>query len=113
MSNGEVQPEIKPKRISKIRKAIERKFSTAKYESLVIHDEIEEEIEWSTLEERQQKISNWETVLLQNFSKLQTRVFDELDLAIKKAYFQNNLEDKDMRLPPGEKHEFDGLDEVG
>lgn len=109
MSNDKVQPVRK----SKIRKSIQRTLSTAKYESIVIHDEIEEEIEWQTLEERQAKITNWDTVLLQSFKKTHDRVLEELALAHKKAYFKNALEEKDHRLEPGSTHELDGLDVLG
>ena len=35
-----------------IRKSITRKLSTAQYETLDVHVEVEEEVEWETVEER-------------------------------------------------------------
>lgn len=97
-------------RKSIIRKGIQRTVSTAKYESIVIHDEIEEEIEWSTLPERDKKIKNWETILVSNFKTLFDRVLTELSLAPKKAYFKNAVEEKDYRPEVGSSHELDDLD---
>jgi len=119
MANGKVQPnkdveadeKIKLRK-SIIRKGIQRTLSTAKYESIVIHDEIEEEIEWSSLEERQKKIKNWETILVQNFKQSQDRILDELGLSQKKAFFKNHLEEKDNRPEPGSTHELDILDSL-
>lgn len=105
MSNGKV-------RTSKIKKGISRTISTARYEGLVIHDEIEEEVEWSSIEERQRKIQNWETVLLQNFKQLHDRILSELNLSHKRAYFKNYLEEKDERANASEVDMSDSLDVV-
>lgn len=114
MSNGEVQSKsdkkIPQSRKSIIRKGIQRTLTTAKYESIVIHDEIEEEIEWYTLEERQKKIKNWETILLQTFKQSHDSILDELGLSHKKAYGKNALEEKDYRPDQGSSHELDELD---
>jgi len=99
----------KPRK-SIIRKSIQRTLTTAKFENIVIHDEIEEEIEWSSLKERQSKIDNWNTILIQNLLRqTHDKVMEELNLAQKKAYFKNNLEDKDYRPKPGATHELDEL----
>lgn len=115
MSNGEIQADKKsspPKvRKSVIRKSIQRTLSTAKYESIVIHDEIEEEIEWSSLEEREKKINNWTTLLLKEFQQSHDRILDELKLSHKKAHFKNSIEDKDNRPEPGsELDDIENLD---
>lgn len=118
MSNDEVQPKndkekkIPQVRKSIIRKGIQRTLTTAKYESIVISDEIVEEIEWTTLEERQKKIKNWETILLQTFKQSHDNILNELSLAHKKAYFKNALEDKDYRADQGSSHELDELDSL-
>jgi len=56
MANGKVQtdPVI---RKSKIRKGIQRTLSTAKFESIVIYDEIEEEA--PTVDEKKPWWENW------------------------------------------------------
>ncbi len=110
MTNDGVQTNKSSKpRKSMIRKSIQRTLTTAKFESIVIHDEFEEEIEWSSLEERQRKIDNWDTILIQNFKKTHDKVMEELGLSHKKAYFKNSLEDKDYRPKPGATHELDEL----
>lgn len=112
MGNGEVQPDQKPTRISKIRKGIQRTLSTAKYESIVIYDEIEETIEWTSLSERDRKIRNWDTLLIKSFKQTHDDVLQELNLSHKQAYFKNNLEEKDYRSEAGQPSELDGLDEL-
>lgn len=97
-------------RSSKIRKGISRTINTAKFESVVIHDEIEEVVEWSSLEERQAKIDNWNSILISNFQKTHDEVMEQLGLGEKKAYFKT-LEDKDNRADPAEmKNILDELD---
>jgi len=95
---------------------IQRTLSTAKFESIVIHYEIEEEITWPEgkggLAVRGNKVKNWETVLLTEFKAAHDRILEELNLAHKKAYFRNHLDDKDTRPEPGETTELDGLDEL-
>ncbi len=76
-------------RTSVIRKGLKRTLKTNEYESLVIEDAIEEIIEWTTLEERNKKADNWETILLQRFKVSHDKILDELGLAHKKAYFKN------------------------
>lgn len=83
---------------SKIRKslvsrAIKRTIQTAQYESLVIEVGIEEEIEWTTLSERQKKIDNWTTLLLQDFKQSSDRIITDLGFTHKKAYFNNPSEE--------------------
>lgn len=97
MSNGELQPS--PVRKSLIKKGIQRTLSTAKFETLVIYDEIEETIEWKTLEERDSKARNWETYLIDHFKKTQEQVLKELNLQTKHAYFKDP-NDKDDRPDP-------------
>ncbi len=80
---------IKKTRTSVIRKGIKRTLSTAQFETLVIEESMEETIEWNDLKERDQKLNNWDTVLLQRFKITHDRVLEELGLDHKKAYFKN------------------------
>lgn len=50
-----------------VKKSILRKISTANYESLDISVEIEEEIEWTTIEERTNKTQKISQILLKDF----------------------------------------------
>lgn len=86
MANGELQTEPKKKRISHVKKGIQRTLSTAAFETVVIFDHVEEDIEWETLEERQRKMENWEAILLQNFKRFHDVVLKELNLEQKCAY---------------------------
>lgn len=112
MSNEGLQPSQesteKPLRKSRIRKGLHRTLNTEKYQTLVIIDEIEEEIEWRTIEERDKKIRNWETLLLREFKQSHDRILSELNLVHKKAYFVDGTE-KDPRPEPGEQYELDTL----
>ena len=98
------------KRISKVHRGIERTLTTAKYESVVIYSYIEEEIEWSSIEEREKKSRNWDTFLIEDFKKTHEAVLSELGLSHKSAYFKNNVVDKDYRSDSGVEHELDNLD---
>lgn len=86
---GEAKGDDKPIRTSVIKKKITRLLSTAQFENLVIEDGFEEVIEWRTISERDKKIENWDTILLQRFKKSHDRILDELGLSHKKAYFQD------------------------
>ena len=118
MNNEEVQAKAKTKtkpgkiRTSIIRKSIQRTLSTAKYESIVIHDELEETIEWSSLSERDKKIRNWDTLLIKSFKQTHDEILKELNLTHKQAFFKDNLAEKDYRAEPGQQSELDGLDEL-
>lgn len=86
-------------RKSKITKSIQRTISTAKYESIVIKEQIEEEIEWTTLAEREKKINNWTILLTDQYKRTEETVLKELSLCQKDAYFVGHL-DKDNRPDP-------------
>ncbi|KKN30384.1 hypothetical protein LCGC14_0834570 [marine sediment metagenome] len=101
MGNGELQPEGVTPRKSRIQMGIQRTLSTAQYETLVIHYDIDEEITWTTPTERSKKVRNWETVLLQEFKGAHDRIMEELNLSHKKAYF---------KAPPPSKKSLDPLD---
>ena len=114
MSNGKIQPNsdepTKNLRKSRIHKGIDRTLNTAKFESLVIHDYIDEEIEWSDLKERDSKIDKWETILITRFKQFHDRVMEELGLEHKVAYFKDNA--PDYRPEPGSVNELDDLDPI-
>lgn len=111
MGNGEIQPEKTNQnspRKSRIHKGIQRTLNTAKFESIVIQDFIEEDIEWSSLEERDRKVQNWETLLVNRFKQFHDQVMRELGLEHKVAYFKDN--ETDYRPEPGAYAELDSLD---
>ncbi len=96
MSNDELQTKKTdskkqpPIRKSRIRRGLHRQLNTEKYQQLLIIHEIEEEIEWKTLQERDQKIKNWETLHLKDYKQYHDRVLDELGLEHKKAFFKDS-----------------------
>ena len=110
MTNGKLQTDIepsnKPRRKGRIQMGLQRTLSTEKYQSIVIHYDIDEEIDWQTLSEREKKVMNWETVMSREFKQIHDRVLDELNLSHKKAYFVDHTE-KDDRPEPGK-----GLDDL-
>jgi hypothetical protein len=81
-----------PKRVSKISKAIVRKYNVAQYETLEITVHHEDEIEWTTIEERQKKCVAAGKLLVDDFEKTRMAVFQELNESEKKAYFKNALD---------------------
>ena len=117
MSNEKVQVDTectaKIIRKSRIHKGIDRTLNTAKYESIVIHDQIDEEIEWCDLKERDSKIDKWETILLTRFKQFHDQVMKELNIEHKVAYFKDA--EPDYRPEPGTSatNELDDLDAIG
>lgn len=76
-------------RTSKIIRGIKRTLSTAQFETLVIETGFEEEIEWTSVSERQKKIDSWNTLLIKDFKETSDRILQELGITHKKAYFKN------------------------
>ena len=101
---------VEPRKIrkSRIHKGIERTLNTAKYESIVIHDYIDEEIEWGTLKEREDKVDKWETILIRRFMQYHDKAMKELGLEHKIAYLKEA--EPDYRPEPGTSNELDDLD---
>jgi len=102
--------EVNQKRVSKINKGIQRTLTTAKYESIVIFSHIEEEIEWTDIEERERKSRNWDTFLIEDFKQTHDSVLEELGLCEKKAYFRNALDTDDRPEPETSLENLDSLD---
>jgi hypothetical protein len=79
-------------RNTKVIKGIERTLNTGKYESIRISVSFEEEIVWTTLDERQKKIDAISKHVINDFQKTKSEVCQSLGLEEKKA-FGNNKED--------------------
>jgi len=75
---------------SKIRKAIFRKLNTAQYENVDIIVDIEEEIEWNTIEERMKKTENITKILVLDFIRTQEQALKELNINKKLAVVTNS-----------------------
>ncbi len=118
MSNGEIQPQkhtdSKPNRKGRLQMGLQRTLSTEKFQTIVIHYELDEEIEWNTLTERETKVMNWQTVLTREFKEIHDRVLGELGLERKQAYCKNSA-DKYQVVPGdvGSIENLDDLDELG
>lgn len=97
-------------RQSKVRFGISRTLNTAKYESIVINYEIEENLTWNDPAERRKKLANWEGVFIREYKETHDRILKECDLSHKSAYFVRAEEKVDQRVEPGQKHELDSLD---
>lgn len=107
-------------RKSKISRGLKRTLKTAEYESLVIEVGFEEEIEWTTPSERQKKVDNWNTLLINDFKKSSDRILQELGITHKKAYFKNPTPETVERYKEQAKEDFssrgldlDDLDSLG
>jgi hypothetical protein len=98
--------ETTKKRQGRIRMGIQRTLPTARFESVVIHYEIDEEIAWDKTEERYSKVMNWEAVLAKEFKVIHDKVLEELELTHKRAYF------KDNRPEPYPENRLDDLDSL-
>ncbi|KKM93023.1 hypothetical protein LCGC14_1212570 [marine sediment metagenome] len=70
---------------SKIKKSITRKLSTAQYESIDVTVEIEEEVEWDTVEDRMKKTENISKILIIDFNNTIAKTLEEMNLKKKLA----------------------------
>lgn len=75
-----------------IKKSITRKICTAPYETLDVHVEIEEEVEWDKMDERMKKTDAISKILLIDFAKTLNQVTEELkvDKKIAQVSGKNN-----------------------
>lgn len=78
-------------RKSIIKKNVSRKISTSKYENVVISVEITEEIEWSTLEERERKTKNINKILINDIASTIDEVLEELNLKRYDAFVERTI----------------------
>ena len=81
-------------RKSIIHKTITRKLSTAKFESLDLTVEFEEEVEWNSIKERQEKSDKITKLLLVDYTKTRNAVLDVLGLTEKKASVSSTVTTK-------------------
>ena len=95
-------------RKSHIRKTITRKLSTAKFESLDLTVEFEEEVEWNTIQERQEKSDKITKLLLNDFKQTRNAVLDALGLTEKKASVSSTVQSSHKEF---DVHEL-GLDDL-
>ena len=72
-----------------IKKSITRKISTAPYETLDVHVEIQEEVEWDKMDERMKKTDAISKILLIDFAKTLNQVAEELGVNKKVAQISN------------------------
>ena len=87
-----------------IKKSITRKISTAPFESLDVHVEIEETVEWEKMDERMKKTDAISKILLIDFVKTLNQVADELKVNKKVAQVSNknnaqNAQEKPANVP--------------
>ena len=112
MENGKIQADSgksgETSRKGRVQLGLQRTLSTEKFQSIVIHYHIDEEIEWKRLSDREEKIFNWQTILTREFKQIHDRVLDELKLSHKKAYFVDHTE-KDYRPEPGSENSVGDL----
>ena len=95
------------KRKSVIRKRLTRNLNTARFEQLEVSVEVEEEVEWATLRERDEKVANWSKVLLRDFTQTINEACGVLGVQHKAACVYDPRTDKGNGLEDGEEHELD------
>jgi len=97
------------KRKSIIKKKIGRKIQTREYESLDINVEIEEEIEWSDLKERQKKTNGISKILIKDYKETMAQVLEDLKLSQVKATVTSNSKESSDELIKKVEEEADSL----
>ena len=81
---------MEKKHTSLIRKKIGRKIQTKKFESLEVYVDIEEQIGWDTISERNEKTKKVTQVLLKDFKTTMVDVIKELKLHRNTATIENS-----------------------
>lgn len=71
--------------ISKVKKYITRKLNTAQYETVDLHCEIEDEIDWKDEEDKLNQIEKSTRILILDFQRTLVKVLEELKLEHKLA----------------------------
>jgi len=74
-----------------VKKAIFRKLCTAQFESVDIHVEVEEEIEWNTDKEKLEKTEKILKALLIDFNRTLVQTLEQLGLSKKLATVNSNI----------------------
>ena len=100
---------MEQKRKSIIKKKIGRKIQTKIYESLDVNVEIEEEIEWSDLKERQQKTDGISKILIKDYKETMTQVLKDLKLSQIKATVTSDSKESSNELIKKVEEEADSL----
>jgi len=92
--------EEKPVRKTLCRKRISRKVQPKQFESVDISVETEDEIEWSTMEEREHKLKKHNELCIKEFQETFEAVCQELGLTDKKAFGKRYVfDDQEQPLP--------------
>jgi len=97
---------MEKKHTSLIRKKIGRKIQTKKFESLEIYVDIEEQIGWDSISERDEKTKKVTQILIKDFRNTMVDVVKELKLHRNTATIENSE-------PSSEKTTNIDIEEVG
>ena len=95
MSN-EVQPKVNNTitRKGHVNMSIKRTIQTSRYHSLVMSCQVDEEIQWTSLDDWFQKQRNWESILIRRYKEMHDNILKELNMSEKQAYFNDSSENK-------------------
>lgn len=97
-------------RKSVVRKAIIRKYNTAKFETMDIIVEHQIEVEWENINMLRAKSDGITTLVREDFENTQKRVFEELNLNGFSAIVSSTTNNNKRGLTEEEKKDFDALD---
>lgn len=81
-------------RKSRISKTVSRLIPTAQFENVTISTTMEIEVEWQTPEELLKKSEKFNSLVLEDYKKTESRVMAELNLAEKKAFPNEQLKNR-------------------
>ena len=95
-------------RVTKVTKGIERVFNIGNFESIRISIHAEDEIEWSTIEERKEKLERVTKNLINDFNKSKEDIMSAFSAHEKKGFYENKLEKKEEQKKVSTS-EFDSL----
>lgn len=99
--------EVVTPRTTKVTVGIKRSLNTAQYENLEVLMHLEDDITWSTAEERTRKVGKLVESLDAQFVITQKQVLSDLGIAEKRAWFKQPT--TNMRTTPGDNNLGDEL----
>jgi len=86
-------------RITKCVTGLSRKIQTSRFQSLTITRETEDEIRWSTMQERKTKMENATKLAIVDYKKVFDDVLAELKLQEVNAYYVDEVAEKKLNNP--------------
>ncbi len=98
MTNGKIQDKTNQPpmiRTGRVQMGIQRTIQTEKFQSLVMSINIDEQVQWETLDEWFQKQRNWESILIRRYKEMHDGILGELGHSEKRAFIKDSKDGRE------------------